>query len=146
MSKRRTFSREYKLEAVKKVVEQGLSFAQVARDLQIRDTLIHSWKKTFQNDGTLQNEVTHSTSVEDGLKRLRIENRQLKIERDMLKKRRPSLQTKTTEVSIRLPTSEAMAHLDSMSSPKHHNRRLLQMEVRKAVRSSTNTDGHRQRN
>ena len=41
MSKRRTFSREYKLEAVKKVVEQGLSFAQVARDLQIRDTLIH---------------------------------------------------------------------------------------------------------
>jgi transposase len=86
MSKRRTFSREYKLEAVKKVVEQGLSFAQVARDLQIRDTLIHSWKKTFQNDGTLQNEVTQSTSVEAELKRLRIENRQLKIERDILKK------------------------------------------------------------
>jgi transposase len=86
MSKRRTFSREYKLEAVKKVVEQGLSFAQVARDLQIRDTLIHGWKKAFQNDGTLQNEVTQSTSVEDELKRLRIENRQLKIERDILKK------------------------------------------------------------
>ena len=83
---RRTFARDYKLAAVKKVVEQGLSFAEVARELGIRDTLIHSWKKAFEADGTLAAEVNQSPSVEAELKRLREENRQLKMERDILKK------------------------------------------------------------
>jgi transposase len=54
--------------------------------LQIRDTLIHSWKKAFEIDGALQNEVVQTASVEAELKRLRNENKQLKIERDILKK------------------------------------------------------------
>ena len=45
MDTRRTFSREFKLAAVKKVVEQGLSFREVAKDLGIRDTYIHNWKE-----------------------------------------------------------------------------------------------------
>ncbi len=49
---RRTFSREYKLAAVKKVIKQGLSYCEVARDLGIRDTLIHNWRKAFEADGT----------------------------------------------------------------------------------------------
>jgi transposase len=84
--KRRTFSREYKLAAVKKVIEQGLSYCEVARDLGIGDTLIHNWRKAFEADGTLQAEVNQSPSVVGELKRLREENRQLKMERDILKK------------------------------------------------------------
>ena len=83
---RRTYSRDYKLAAVKKVIEQGLSYAEVARDLGIGDTLIHNWRKAFKADGTIQAEVTQSPSVEAELKRLREENRQLKMERDILKK------------------------------------------------------------
>ena len=86
MENRRTFTREFKLAAVKKVVEQGLSYRQVARDLGIRDTYIHAWRKVFQEDGTLQNQIVQSAGVEAELKRLRDENRQLKIERDILKK------------------------------------------------------------
>ncbi len=86
MSKRRTFSRDYKLAAVKKVLEQGLSYSEVARDLGIRDTLIHNWRSAFEADGTLAAEVKQSPSVEAELKRLRHENRQLKMERDILKK------------------------------------------------------------
>ena len=93
---RRTYSRDYKLAAVKKVIEQGLSYAEVARDLGIGDTLIHNWRKAFEADGTLQAEVTQSPSVEAELKRLREENRQLKMERDMLNKT-------TTELSFRIP-------------------------------------------
>ncbi len=52
MSKRRVFSREYK-SSVKKVVEQGLSHSQVARDLGNGDNLIHNWRKAFELDGTL---------------------------------------------------------------------------------------------
>ena len=83
---RRKFSREFKLAAVKKVLEQGLSYREVARDLGIRDTYIHNWKKTFEADGTLQVELQQDSSVEAELKRLREENRQLKMEREILKK------------------------------------------------------------
>ena len=86
MEKRRVFSRDYKLAAVKKVVEHGLSYCQVARDLGIRDNLIHSWRKAFEADGTLQTNAQDSPTADAELKRLREENRQLKIERDILKK------------------------------------------------------------
>ncbi len=86
MRQRRIFSREYKLAAVKKVVELGLSYSEVARDLGIRDNLIHNWRKAFEADGTLKAEVENSPNVEAELRRLREENRQLKMERDILKK------------------------------------------------------------
>lgn len=86
MSKRRVYSREYKLAAVKKVVEQGLSYCQVARDLGIRDNLIHNWRKAFEADGTLSAEVQNSPAMEAELKRLREENRQLRMEKEILKK------------------------------------------------------------
>lgn len=86
MDSRRTFSREFKLAAVKKVVEQGMSYAQVARDLDIRDGYIRNWKKSFEEDGTIQADTVDSSSVDGELKRLREENRQLKMERDILKK------------------------------------------------------------
>ena len=83
---RRKFSREFKLAAVKKVLEQGLSFREVARELGIRDTYIHNWKKAFESEGTLDAEVKREVSQDAELKRLREENRQLKMERDILKK------------------------------------------------------------
>jgi transposase len=85
MSKRRTFSREYKLAAVKKVVEQGLSYSQVARDLGIRDTMLHNWRKAFEADGTLA-DSNDNPSTEAELKRLREEVRQLRMEREILKR------------------------------------------------------------
>ena len=86
MDKRRKFSREFKLAAVKKVMEQGLSYTVVGRDLGVGDNLIRNWKKSFEEDGTLATDVAGNQSVEAQLKRLREENRQLKMERDILKK------------------------------------------------------------
>jgi transposase-like protein len=89
MEKRRIFSREFKLAAVRKIVEQGLSYSVVGRDLGVGANLVRNWKKTFEQEGTLETEVTASQSVEAELKRLREENRQLKMERDILKKVAP---------------------------------------------------------
>lgn len=86
MQKRRSFTREFKLAAVKKVLEKGLSFTEVARELGIRDTLIHNWRRAFEADGSLQSEILNSPTMDSELRRLREENRQLKIERDILKK------------------------------------------------------------
>lgn len=85
-NKRRTFSREYKLAAVKKVVEQGLSYSEVARDLGIRDSMLRNWQKRLQAEGAIEANLSSSSSVESELRRLREENRQLRMERDILKK------------------------------------------------------------
>ena len=86
MKNRRVFGREFKLKAVKKVVEQYLSCCAVARELGIRDNLIHNWRKAFEADGTFDVKADNSTSVDAEFKRLREENRQLKMERHILKK------------------------------------------------------------
>ncbi|MCA9195665.1 MAG: transposase [Planctomycetales bacterium] len=52
MKERKSFSRNFKLAAVKKVVEQGMSAAEVARELGIWASLIHNWRKAFEADGT----------------------------------------------------------------------------------------------
>ena len=87
MKKRRVFSRDYKLAAVKKVLEKGLSVTEVARDLGISDTLIRNWKRAFEADGTFASEVAGSSTVDAELKRLREENRQLKSRRSEACKR-----------------------------------------------------------
>ena len=48
MMKRRAFSRDYKLAAVKKVLEQRFSYSEVARDLGIRDMLIDKCWRAFE--------------------------------------------------------------------------------------------------
>jgi len=83
---RRKFTREFKLAAVMKVVKLGLSCAEVARDLKVKDSLIYNWRKAFEADGTLGVESSPQLSVDGELQRLRAENRQLKIDRDILKK------------------------------------------------------------
>jgi transposase len=84
--KKRTFSREFKLAAVKKIVEQGLSYAEVARELSVSDGMLRNWRTAFEADGTLSKDAANNPSLEAEVKRLREENRQLMIERDILKK------------------------------------------------------------
>lgn len=84
MKERRTFSRQFKLAAVNKVVEQGMSVAEVARDLSIDVSLLHNWKRKLQKEGPLTGAA--AISPEEELRQLREENRRLKMERDILKK------------------------------------------------------------
>jgi len=84
MKERRKYSRSYKLAAVKKVVEQGMSGADVARELGIEGNLIYNWKAKFEREGVLHD--LDSASPEEENKRLRERVRQLEMERDILKK------------------------------------------------------------
>jgi transposase len=74
MKERRTFSRQYNLASVKKVVEQGLTYAQVACDLEIRYTL-HNWQKALEADGSIQKAIDESPRIDSELKRLSEEKR-----------------------------------------------------------------------
>ena len=51
MSKRRKFSAEFKRGAVEQASQLGVSCAQVARELGIRDALLTRWKREAQGQG-----------------------------------------------------------------------------------------------
>ena len=47
---RRSFSREFKLEAVRLVRERGVSVAQAARDLDLHQNMLRNWVREFGAD------------------------------------------------------------------------------------------------
>ncbi len=85
--KRRSFTKEFKREAVRLVIEGGESVCQVARNLDIRDTTLGRWKQEFESDREQAFPGKGQLKPEDEeLRRLRRENERLRMERDILKK------------------------------------------------------------
>ena len=85
--KRRSYTREFKLEAVNLITEKGYSVAEAARSLDVCETLLRSWKKTLDKQGD-QAFPGHGKlrPLEEELRQLRAENKRLQLERDILKK------------------------------------------------------------
>lgn len=87
MGIRRTHSQEFKHEAVRLIVERGVSAAQASRDLGVHANPLRKWVKDYEADpahafpghGRMKPEQLE-------LDRLRREVRKLKAERDILKK------------------------------------------------------------
>ena len=85
MKKRRTYTDEFKREAVKLVTEQRYSLAEAARNLGVHANLLRSWKqKIAAEDEQYEAGLTEGERME--LASLRAENKRLRMERDILKK------------------------------------------------------------
>ena len=82
---RRTFTDEFKIEAVKLVTEGKLTYKEAARKLGISDKSLQRWKEQLDKQAQ-QNKVNSNTELEKLIKQLQKENSQLKLERDFLKK------------------------------------------------------------
>jgi transposase len=66
------------------VTEQGYSNAEAARNLGINDNLLRTWRKKYAAEE--HGEPAMSETEVEELRRLREENRRLRLERDILKK------------------------------------------------------------
>ena len=82
--KRRKYTKEFKEEAVKLVSEQGYSYAEAGRNLGVNPNLLSRWKREIE--GAEVATPGSSAALQAELKRLRKENKQLKLEREILKK------------------------------------------------------------
>jgi transposase len=82
MPKGKPYSEEFKQEALKLVSDQKLRPSHVARDLGIDGDRLRRWMREQQR--TPADTLSASTAAE--LARLRRENEQLRLERDILKK------------------------------------------------------------
>jgi transposase len=84
---RRTYTRAFKVEAVKLVTEQGYSVAEAARSLGVHETLLRSWKQALQAQGEQAFPGQgNPPAVAEERRRLRAETKRLLAERAILKK------------------------------------------------------------
>ena len=105
MERRRTFSREFKLEVVKLVTESGVAVAQAAKDLDVHDNMRASG---FVKCGMSPRRRSPAMASR-GIARLRKEVAKLKMERDILKKPQPTLRRSRCEVRLRGETPRSLA-------------------------------------
>ena len=84
---RKTYSREFKLEALQLVESSGKSAAQIARDLGIPEGSLYRWRNEFSARGDLAFPGQGNLPADqEELHKLRRENEILRQERDILKK------------------------------------------------------------
>jgi transposase len=83
MRKRRKFTNEFKWEAVKLAEEGTVSVAQVAKDLDLSESVLRRWMERYgkRADGTRMTPDEHEELI-----RLRRELRRVTMERDILKR------------------------------------------------------------
>jgi len=80
---RRSFPEDFKHDAVALVTEQGYKVSEAARSLDIHENVLRKWKQKFE-----QQESGEALNLDEReeLKRLRRENRELRMEKEILKK------------------------------------------------------------
>jgi transposase len=82
---RRSFTAEFKAGAVRLVLDEGKSVAQVARDLDLTATALGQWVSQARADRS-KGKTGLTSEERSELARLRKENRELRMEREILKK------------------------------------------------------------
>ena len=87
MAARKKYTQEFKQDAVRLVLEQGYNQSEAARNLGIDRGMLSRWVKESQED---EREAFRGngkrTAEQEELRRLRDENRRLRMEREILKK------------------------------------------------------------
>jgi transposase len=84
MGRYRKFTPEYRDEAVKMVIESSRPIAEVARDLGINEGTLGNWVVKYRNEHPASEELGISERAR--LKELEKEVRELRLEREFLKK------------------------------------------------------------
>jgi transposase len=87
MTKKRTYTREFKIEAVRLLERSGKSQSEVAEELGVPQSNITRWKKKYGEDGE-DAFPGHGrlTPEKEQIRQLERENKILRQERDILKK------------------------------------------------------------
>jgi transposase len=81
---RRSFTDEYRAGAVRLVLEGGKTIPQVARDLDLTQSALRSWVERARADRGKGKPGVLTTGEKEELSNLRKENRELRMEREIL--------------------------------------------------------------
>jgi transposase len=85
--KRRSFDSGFKLQVVRMIKDQGLGVSQVCEDMNLGETAVRRWLKQFEADQAGQSGIGKPlTAEQQRIRQLEAENRQLRMDVDILKK------------------------------------------------------------
>jgi transposase len=88
IKKRRTFDASSKRQVVKLLAEQGLSVAQVCREMDLEETAVRNWLKQVQAEQSGQAGTGKPLTTDQiRIRELEAKNRQLRMDVDILKNR-----------------------------------------------------------
>ena len=79
----KTYTKAFKEEAVALVIDQGYTVPEAAQSLGIRANLLYGWKQQFEDK---QSGAVLADDERSELLKLRKENKQLRMEKEILKK------------------------------------------------------------
>ena len=84
---KRRYDKEFKVQAIKMVLDGGLSKAEAGRKLGVNQTMIGNWIRAFQAGGQVAFPGRGRLNpLEDELRKLRQEVKELRMETEFLKK------------------------------------------------------------
>ena len=84
---RREFDANFKLEVVRMVKDQGLSVSDICHSMDLGETVVQRWVKQYQAELNGQPGIGKPLTVEQQrMRQLETENRQLRMDNDLLKK------------------------------------------------------------
>jgi len=87
MNKRKRYSKEFKLDAVSLVREQGYGVAEAARSLDVNDSMLRRWMRESEGDeSTVFRGNGKLTTEQAEVRKLREEVHRLRMEKEILKK------------------------------------------------------------
>lgn len=119
---RRSFTDDFKAGAVRLVLEQGKTVAAAARDLGLTESSLRNWVEQARADRT-KGKTGLTTEEREELARLRKEVRELRMERDVLKK---------WSCALPHPRRDESGSVCTASAPGQ-GRRLLVLRARKKM-------------
>ena len=85
-NQRKKYTREFKEEAVKLITELGCSLSEAAKNLEIHPNLLCRWKREFSKETKEEVIPTDKASLRMEVNCLLLENKRLRMEREILKK------------------------------------------------------------
>jgi transposase len=84
---RKSYSKQFKIDAVKLVTDQGYKISEAARNLDIHPNILRKWRDQLNGDSDQAFPGKgHMTLEKEELYRLRKENKRLRMEHEILKK------------------------------------------------------------
>lgn len=85
--KRRTFSREFKYEAARLVLDQGYSLAEASRSLNVGETALRRWVSQLEGErGGVTPTAKAMTPEQQRIQELEAQVKRLELEKSILKK------------------------------------------------------------
>ena len=87
MTTRKKYPKEFKIDAISLVQEQGYTMAAAAKSLGINNTMLGRWIKESQNDDAQAFRGNGKlTAEQEEIKKLKAQVKRLEMEKDILKK------------------------------------------------------------